>query len=138
MSVRADLSPYHLKVVDRQTGRREDGKGIDTARTLLRYIQRDGVSKDHKPGCHYDADSYDADSKGYLKRSNVDRYQFQFTVSRQYTSELIPFVRDLTQGKTLNQNWAGDINYVLTQEGWRYLAVILIAYLADYPQPNEV
>jgi len=67
----------------------------------LRYIQRDGVTKDNEAGELYNANHDDADSKEFLKRSEGDRHQFRFIVSPEDAVELEdlkPFVRDLMEG----------------------------------------
>ncbi|WP_372071462.1 relaxase/mobilization nuclease and DUF3363 domain-containing protein [Tistrella mobilis] len=72
--------------------------GLGAARAHLRYIQRDGVSKEHEPGRLYDAAHDEADGKGFLERSEGDRHQFRFIVSPEDATELSdlkPFVRDL-------------------------------------------
>jgi len=72
--------------------------GIDAARAHLRYIQRDGVSKEHEPGRLYDAAHDEVDGKAFLDRSDGDRHQFRFIVSPEDATELAnlkPFVRDL-------------------------------------------
>src|SRR3546814_6410414 len=55
--------------------------GLKGARTHLRYIQRDGVTRDGLPGELYDADSDRADGRAFLERSDGDRHQFRFIVS---------------------------------------------------------
>ncbi len=73
------------------------GTGLAAARAHLRYIQRDGVSKEHEPGRLYDAGG-DADGGAFLERSEGDRHQFRFIVSPEDAAELDdlkPFVRDL-------------------------------------------
>src|SRR3546814_8477629 len=54
--------------------------GLKGARTHLRYIQRDGVTRDGLPGELYDADSDRADGRAFLERSDGDRPQFRFIV----------------------------------------------------------
>lgn len=74
------------------------GTGLAAARAHLRYIQRDGVSKEHEPGRLYDANGDDADGDAFLERSDGDRHQFRFIVSPEDAAELgelKPFVRDL-------------------------------------------
>ena len=73
------------------------GRGLGAARAHLRYIQRDGVSKEHEPGQLYDATRDDADGKAFLDRGEGDRHQFRFIVSPEDATELSdlkPFVRD--------------------------------------------
>lgn len=56
-------------------------KGMDTARAHLRYIQRDGVTREGAPGQLYTADQDRADGKAFLERGDGDRHQFRFIVS---------------------------------------------------------
>lgn len=74
------------------------GTSLVAARAHLRYIQRDGVSKEHEPGRLYDANGDDADGGAFLEPSEGDRHQFRFIVSPEDATELgelKPFVRDL-------------------------------------------
>lgn len=74
------------------------GKGADAARAHLRYIQRDGVTRDGKPGELYSADRDAADGKAFLDRCGGDRHQFRFIVSAEDADQypdLKPFVRRL-------------------------------------------
>jgi type IV secretory pathway VirD2 relaxase len=74
------------------------GKGLGGAKAHLRYIQRDGVTREGEPGALYSADNDIADGKTFLERCDGDRRQFRFIVSAedadQYT-DLKPFVRRL-------------------------------------------
>jgi type IV secretory pathway VirD2 relaxase len=54
---------------------------LDGARAHLRYIQRDGVTRDGAPGELYDAARDLADGKAFLDRADGDRHQFRFIVS---------------------------------------------------------
>jgi len=72
--------------------------GLEAARAHLRYIQRDGVSKENEPGRLYDATHDETDGKAFLERSEDDRHQFRFIVSPEDAVEMAdlkPFVRDL-------------------------------------------
>jgi len=73
-------------------------KGMPAARAHLRYIQRDGVTREGTPGELYSADRDTADGKAFRERGAGDRHQFRFIVSAedadQY-SDLKPFVRRL-------------------------------------------
>lgn len=74
------------------------GQGIGAARAHLKYIQRDGVTREGEPGRLYDATSDEADGKDFLERSDGDRHQFRFIVSPEDGAELDdlkPFVRGL-------------------------------------------
>jgi type IV secretory pathway VirD2 relaxase len=73
-------------------------KGVAAARAHLRYIQRDGVTREGAPGQLYDAAGDDADAKAFLDRGGEDRHQFRFIVSAEDGAEyqdLKPFVRRL-------------------------------------------
>jgi type IV secretory pathway VirD2 relaxase len=71
---------------------------ITAARTHLRYIQRDGVTRDGQPGQLYDRNMVNVDGKAFLERGEDDRHQFRFIVSAEdalQIQELKPFIRDL-------------------------------------------
>jgi len=74
------------------------GNGIKGARAHLRYIQRDGVTRDGHPGELYSAEQDRADGKAFTERSAGDRHQFRFIVAPEDGVEyddLRPFVRRL-------------------------------------------
>lgn len=74
------------------------GKGMNSARAHLRYIQRDGMTREGEPGKLYDALSDEADGKAFLDRGEGDRHQFRFIVSAEDGAEydnLKPLVRRL-------------------------------------------
>ncbi|MGK9232222.1 relaxase/mobilization nuclease and DUF3363 domain-containing protein [Inquilinus limosus] len=74
------------------------GQGLKAAQAHLRYIQRDGVTRDGEPGQLYSADEDRADGKAFLDRSAGDRHQFRFIVSAEDGAEyddLKPFIRRL-------------------------------------------
>jgi len=56
-------------------------KGLAGARAHLRYIQRDGVTREGAPGQLYGPATDQADGKAFLERSAEDRHQFRFIVS---------------------------------------------------------
>ncbi|HTU12123.1 MAG TPA: relaxase/mobilization nuclease RlxS [Allosphingosinicella sp.] len=72
------------------------GKGMGAARAHLRYIQRDGVSRDGEGGVLYGRDEDLAEGKAFLERCDGDRHQFRFILSAedgdQY-ADLRPLVR---------------------------------------------
>ena len=76
------------------------GKGFSGARAHLRYIQRDGVTREGEPGRLYSSLADDADGKAFLDRCDGDRHQFRFIVSAedgdQY-DDLKPLVRRFMQ-----------------------------------------
>lgn len=67
-------------------------------RAHLRYVQRDGVTREGEAGELYDASRDRADGKSFTERSAGDRHQFRFIVAPEDGAELAdlkPFVRDL-------------------------------------------
>jgi type IV secretory pathway VirD2 relaxase len=74
------------------------GRGLSGAGAHLRYIQRDGVTREGEPGRLYSGEQDVADGKAFLEPCGEDRHQFRFIVSAedgdQY-SDLKPFVRRL-------------------------------------------
>ncbi|WP_287459249.1 relaxase/mobilization nuclease RlxS [Sphingomonas sp.] len=56
-------------------------KAMDAARAHLRYIQRDGVTREGEPGRLYSAEHDKSDGKALLERCDGDRHQFRFIVS---------------------------------------------------------
>jgi hypothetical protein len=71
--------------------RLDRAKGMDGARAHLRYIQRDGVTREGTPGQLYSAEQDRAEGKAFLERAapgetgggnnGGDRHQFRFIVS---------------------------------------------------------
>jgi type IV secretory pathway VirD2 relaxase len=71
---------------------------LGAAQAHLRYIQRDGVTREGAPGHLYGARSDDLDPSVFLERSRDDPYQFRFIVAPEDAgrlADLKPFVRDL-------------------------------------------
>jgi type IV secretory pathway VirD2 relaxase len=56
-------------------------KAAGAAQAHLRYLQRDGVSREGEQGRFYSIFSDDADGKAFLERGAGDRHQFRFIVS---------------------------------------------------------
>ena len=63
------------------------GQGLKAARLHLRYIQRDGVTREGLPGELYDAETDRADGRAFLERAEGDRHQFRFIVSPEDSAE---------------------------------------------------
>ncbi|CDX12614.1 conserved hypothetical protein [Mesorhizobium plurifarium] len=57
------------------------GKGAGGARAHLRYLQRDGVTRQGEPGELYGPDSDCVDGKDFTDRAGGDRHQFRFIVA---------------------------------------------------------
>lgn len=76
---------------------RQAGKGGGAA-AHLRYIQRDGTSRDGERGVLYNAETDRADARAFLERGAEDRHQFRFIVSPEDADrleDLTDFTRDL-------------------------------------------
>lgn len=76
---------------------RQAGKGGGAA-AHLRYIQRDGTSRDGERGVLYGAATDHIDAKAFLERGAEDRHQFRFIVSpedAERMDDLTDFTRDL-------------------------------------------
>jgi type IV secretory pathway VirD2 relaxase len=74
------------------------GNGLGAARAHLRYIQRDGVTREGNPGELYGRDIDAADGRAFIDRCAGDRHQFRFIVSAEDGAEypdLKPYVRRL-------------------------------------------
>ncbi|MGS1016154.1 relaxase/mobilization nuclease RlxS [Allosphingosinicella humi] len=74
------------------------GKGQAAARAHLRYIERDGTTREGGRGQLYGADADKIDGKAFLERGNGDRHQFRFIVSAEDGAEyedLKPLARRL-------------------------------------------
>jgi type IV secretory pathway VirD2 relaxase len=74
------------------------GKALGAARAHLRYIQRDGVTREGAAGELYGHDADSVDGKQFLERSGSDRHQFRFIISAEDGAEypdLKPYVRRL-------------------------------------------
>jgi type IV secretory pathway VirD2 relaxase len=57
------------------------GKGAAGAAAHLRYLQRDGTTREGDPGTLYSADADRANGKAFRDRGTGDRHQFRFIVS---------------------------------------------------------
>ena len=75
-------------------------QGVNAARLHLRYLERDGVTREGLPGELYDAGHDRADGRTFLEHSEGDRHQFRFIVSPEDGAaydDLKPFVRRLME-----------------------------------------
>ncbi|MER8765774.1 DUF3363 domain-containing protein [Mesorhizobium sp. M0968] len=81
------------------TGRAQ--KFVTTSKAVdahLRYLQRDGVTRDGEKGRVYSAFEDEADGKAFVERGRGDRHQFRFIVAPEGAAEmedLRSFTRDL-------------------------------------------
>jgi type IV secretory pathway VirD2 relaxase len=74
------------------------GNGAKAAVAHLRYLQRDGTTREGERGTLYFADLENADGKAFLERGTGDRHQFRFIVAAEDGAEyedLKPMIRRL-------------------------------------------
>jgi type IV secretory pathway VirD2 relaxase len=74
------------------------GKGAQAAVAHLRYLQRDGTTREGDRGSLYSAGLDAADGKAFLERGSNDRHQFRFIVAPEDGAEyqdLKPLIRRL-------------------------------------------
>ncbi len=92
------IAPGSRRVIVRARYSRQRTGDLGAAKAHLRYIQRDGITRDGLPGRLYDATSDDVDGGAFLDRSEGDPHQFRFIVSPEDSArlpDLKPFIRDL-------------------------------------------
>ncbi|MDC7810923.1 relaxase/mobilization nuclease RlxS [Sphingomonas koreensis] len=91
-------APYRRRVVVKTRIVRLAGKGASAAAAHLRYLQRDGTTRDGERGTLYGAANHAVEGKAFLARGAGDRHQFRFIVSPEDGAEyeaLKPLVRRL-------------------------------------------
>ena len=74
------------------------GKVSNAAGAHLRYLERDGVTRDGEKGRAYSHLENEADGRAFIERSREDRHQFRFIVAPEDAAELDDlrgFTRDL-------------------------------------------
>lgn len=74
------------------------GRGGEGARIHLRYLQRDGVTREGLPGTLYGASDDAVDGKAFHERARSDRHQFRMIVSAEdgaHYEDLRPLTRRL-------------------------------------------
>jgi len=90
--------PRSRRVVVKARFVRLGGKRTDAAAAHLRYLQRDGTTREGERGTLYSADLDHADGKAFLERGVGDRHQFRFIVAAEdgaEYSDLKPMIRRL-------------------------------------------
>jgi hypothetical protein len=89
---------YSRRVVVKASIIKLAGKGASAAAAHLRYLQRDGTTRDGERGTLYSRETDALDSKAFGERVSGDRHQFRFIVSpedgEQY-GDLKPLTRRL-------------------------------------------
>ena len=92
------IAPGSRRVIVKARYTRMAAGNLGAAHAHLKYIQRDGVTREGEAGQLYDATRDDADGRAFLDRSTGDPHQFRFIVSADdgsRFSDLKPFIRDL-------------------------------------------
>jgi type IV secretory pathway VirD2 relaxase len=92
------IAPGSRRVIVKARYTRIVGGDLGAARAHLKYILRDGVTREGLPGQLYDAAHDEADGSALLDRSGHDPHQFRFIVSPEDSARLAdlkPFIRDL-------------------------------------------
>ncbi len=92
------FAPGTRRVVVRARYVRHVKGDLGPARAHLRYILRDGTTREGEPGRLYDAHGEHADADAFLERSDGDPHQFRFIVSIEdgaQIADLKPVIRDL-------------------------------------------
>ena len=92
------IAPGSRRVIVKARYTRIVAGDLGAARAHMKYIVRDGVTREGAPGRLYDATSDPADGGAFLDRSDKDPHQFRFVVSADEgarLSDLKPFIRDL-------------------------------------------
>jgi type IV secretory pathway VirD2 relaxase len=92
------VAPGSRRVIVKARYTRIIGGDLGAARAHIKYILRDGVTREGMPGLLYDASHDEADASDFLDRSGQDPHQFRFIVSPEDSARLAdlkPFIRDL-------------------------------------------
>ena len=92
------IAPGTRRVIVKARYTRIVAGDLGAARAHMKYIVRDGVTREGAPGRLYDANGDDADGSAFLDRSEKDPHQFRFVVSADEgtrLADLKPFIRDL-------------------------------------------
>lgn len=92
------FAPGTRRVVVRARYVRHIKRDLGPARAHLRYILRDGTTREGEPGRLYNAQGERADAETFLARSEGDPHQFRFIVSIEDSAQLAdlkPVIRDL-------------------------------------------
>jgi hypothetical protein len=92
------MAPGSRRVIVKARYTRIVGGDLGAARAHMKYIVRDGVTREGAPGRLYDANGDDADGSAFLDRCETDPHQFRFVVSADEgtrLADLKPFIRDL-------------------------------------------
>jgi type IV secretory pathway VirD2 relaxase len=98
LAVAGFLGSGSRRVIVRARYTRQRPGDLGATRAHLRYIERDGVTREGLAGHGYDVSADEADLEAFLRRSEGDPHQFRFIVSPEDSAripDLKPFIRDL-------------------------------------------
>jgi len=87
-----------LNLQRRARGPKMAGYTSKAADAHLRYLERDGVTRDGEKGLAYSASENEADGRAFLARGRQDRHQFRFIVAPEDAADMADlrgFTRDL-------------------------------------------
>ena len=82
------IAPGSRRVIVKARYTRIAGNGLGAARAHLKYILRDGVTRDGAPGHLYDVSQDHIQDGNFLERSEHDPHQFRFIVSAEDSPRL--------------------------------------------------
>src|SRR5262249_21357877 len=82
------IAPGSRRVIVKARYTRIIAADLGAARAHLKYILRDGVTREGAPGQLYDATHDEADGSAFLGRSGQDPHQFRFIVSAEDSARL--------------------------------------------------
>jgi type IV secretory pathway VirD2 relaxase len=92
------IAPGSRRVIVKARYTRIVGGDLGAARAHIKYILRDGVTREGMAGHLYDAAHDEVDGSAFIDRSAQDPHQFRFIVSPEDSARLAdlkPFIRDL-------------------------------------------
>jgi type IV secretory pathway VirD2 relaxase len=92
------IAPGSRRVIVKARYTRIVAGDLGAAQAHLKYIVRDGVTREGEPGRFYGATRDDVNGGAFLDRSEKDPHQFRFVVSADEGAQLAdlkPFIRDL-------------------------------------------
>ena len=92
------IAPGSRRVIIKARYTRISAGDLGAARAHIRYIVRDGVTREGETGRLYDAAGDNVDGATFLDRSGADPHQFRFVVSADEgarLTDLKPFIRNL-------------------------------------------
>lgn len=84
------------RVIIKATTVKLAGKGFVAARAHMRYVERDGTTREGERGQLYGPDADKVDGKAFIDKAEGDRHQFRFIVSAEDGAEY-PDLKDLTR-----------------------------------------